>query len=184
MHHFDSKAKVEEYVRSIGLPATFVMPGLFMSYIWGTALQKTEDGYTWATPFTPESTKIPLFDPASDMGLFVAASLLLSAETLNKRVLAAGGYVTPNEVASIVGEVTGKPVTVKQITFKQFGSFLPEAARDELVGNFELVVDPGYYVGEPADALDKSIALVAKAGLRKPVSLKEYVQKQVDKVSA
>lgn len=184
VHHFDSKAKVEEYVRSIGLPATFVMPGLFMSYIWGSALQKTDSGFVWATPFPPDSTRIPLFDPASDTGLFVAASLLLSDETLNRRVLAAGGYVTPNEVASIVTEITGKPVIVKSITFEQFHGFLPPPVADELTGNFELVVDPGYYVGEPADALDKSIALVAKAGLRKPVSLKDYIQKQIEKDSA
>jgi hypothetical protein len=30
--HFDSKAAVEEYIRSIGQPASFFMPGLFMSY--------------------------------------------------------------------------------------------------------------------------------------------------------
>jgi uncharacterized protein YbjT (DUF2867 family) len=160
------------------------MPGLFMSYIWGTALKKTDDGFVWATPFPPDSTRIPLFDPASDMGLFVAASLLLSEETLNKRVLAAGGYVTPNEIASIVTEVTGKPVTVHPITFEKFHSFLPAPVADELTGNFELVVDPGYYVGEPVDALDKSIALVTKAGLRKPVSLKDYIQRQVAKESA
>lgn len=159
------------------------MPGLFMSYIWGTALQKTDDGFTWSTPFTPDSTKIPLFDPAMDMGLFVAASLILGDETLNKRIPAAGGYVTPNEVAAIVTEVTGKPVVVKQITFDEFHGNLSAAAADEIVGNFQLVVDPGYYVGEPEDALDKSIALVAKAGLRSPVSLKDYIQKQVERAA-
>ncbi|RDI84213.1 hypothetical protein Vi05172_g5988 [Venturia inaequalis] len=183
VHHFDSKAKVEEYIRFIGLPATFVMPGLFMSYIWGTALQKTAEGFTWSTPLDPDSTGIPLFDPASDMGLFVSASLLLQDETLNKRILAAAGYVTPNEVASIVKEITGKPAVVKKITFEEFHGYLSPAAADELVGNFQLVVDPGYYVGEPADALENSIALVEKAGLRKPVSLKHYIQKQIDKAS-
>lgn len=159
------------------------MPGLFMSYIWGTALQKTAEGFTWSTPLDPDSTGIPLFDPASDMGLFVSASLLLQDETLNKRILAAAGYVTPNEVASIVKEITGKPVVVKKITFEEFHGYLSPAAADELVGNFQLVVDPGYYVGEPADALENSIALVEKAGLRKPVSLKHYIQKQIDKAS-
>lgn len=159
------------------------MPGLFMSYIWGTALQKTDEGFAWATPFDPDSTGIPLFDPASDMGLFVSASLLLGDETLNKRIPAAAGYVTPKQVASIVKDITGKPVVVKKITFEEFHGYLSPAAADELVGNFQLVVDPGYYVGEPADALEKSIALVAKAGLRKPVSLRDYIQKQVDQAS-
>lgn len=31
--HFDSKARVEEYARSISQPATYYMPGPFMSFI-------------------------------------------------------------------------------------------------------------------------------------------------------
>ena len=43
--------------------------------------------------------------------------------------------------------------------------------------NFELVISPGYYAGEPGDAVDKSIDLVAKSGLRKPTSWKDYAAK-------
>jgi hypothetical protein len=58
-----------------------------------------------------------------------------------------------------------------------FKSFLPPAQADELAANFELMEDPGYYVGEPADAVDKSIKLVTKtAGLGKPTTWKEYVK--------
>lgn len=39
MSHFDSKAEVEEYTRSIGIPATFLFAGAYMSNIPG-ALQK------------------------------------------------------------------------------------------------------------------------------------------------
>jgi hypothetical protein len=41
--HFDSKASVEEYVRTIGVPASFFMPGLFMS---GPAFKKVS-GYSF-----------------------------------------------------------------------------------------------------------------------------------------
>ena len=39
MAHFDSKAEVEEYTRSIGVPATFLFAGAYMSNI-PDALQK------------------------------------------------------------------------------------------------------------------------------------------------
>lgn len=35
MTHFDSKAKVEEYAREIGLPGTYFMPAVFMSFMLG-----------------------------------------------------------------------------------------------------------------------------------------------------
>jgi uncharacterized protein YbjT (DUF2867 family) len=182
VHHFDSKAKVEEYIRSIELPGTFVMPGLFMSYITGTALKKNEEGtYVFVTPFTPSSTKIPLFDPAADTGLFVAAALLHGDSTIGKRILAAGGYITPDEIISTFSSVTGEKAVVKQITFPQFHDALPGPVADELTGNFELVVDPGYYAGEKADALDQSIELVKTAGLRHPVTFKDWVEKTFQK---
>ena len=39
MAHFDSKAEVEEFTRSLGVPATFFYAGAYMSEIPG-ALQK------------------------------------------------------------------------------------------------------------------------------------------------
>jgi NmrA-like family len=35
VRHFDSKAKVEEYTRSIGVPSSFFMPGPFMGMFLG-----------------------------------------------------------------------------------------------------------------------------------------------------
>jgi uncharacterized protein YbjT (DUF2867 family) len=175
--HFDSKAHVEEYARSIDVPSTFFMPGLFMSYPIGK-IQKNDQGiYVFNVPFDPKTTRIPLFDPADDAGLFVCAILLHGSATIGKRVLAATGYFTPDEIAQTYGEVTGEETVTNQITFEQFSGDLPPAVAEELTGNFQLVESPGYYVGEPADALDKSIELVASAGLRKPTSWRAYVEK-------
>lgn len=66
--HFDAKAKVEQYIRSTGIPSTFVLPGYFMSNYLGM-LRKGEDGsYTLAYPVGPES-KFPLLDAAEDFGM-------------------------------------------------------------------------------------------------------------------
>ena len=68
--HFVGKAKIEKYIRDSGVPATFVMPGLFMSNMF-TQLRKGDDGkFTLALPVSPEKAQIPLFDVASDTGAF------------------------------------------------------------------------------------------------------------------
>lgn len=68
--HFDDKAEVERYIRSKGIPSTFVLPGYFMTNF--TALQmirKAEDGvYTLAYPVS-DKAKFPLIDTQSDIGM-------------------------------------------------------------------------------------------------------------------
>lgn len=70
VHHFDHKAQVEQYIRSLGVPATFVLPGYFMTnYSVVGLLRKGENGvWTLAYPVGKES-KFPLIDIAGDMGM-------------------------------------------------------------------------------------------------------------------
>ena len=76
--HFDSKAKIEDYIRQIGLPATFVQPGIFMSGLLGW-IRKGEDGeYTWAMPFDADTTKMPLFDAVADTGTCLVSSSVIT----------------------------------------------------------------------------------------------------------
>jgi uncharacterized protein YbjT (DUF2867 family) len=176
--HFDSKAKVEEYAREIGLPGSYVMPGVFMPFILGSFKKDNKGDYTWTVPFNPDKTKVPMLSPAEDIGRFVGAVLLDLPGTLNKRVLASSGYVTPNQAAAVFAEATGEKAGTMQITMDQFKSYLPPASAEELGGNMQLIEDPGYYVGEPSDALDWSIGLVAQhEGLGKLVTWKDYVTK-------
>jgi NmrA-like family len=142
------------------------------------SFKPTDDGtYVYTVPFSPSNTKMPACAPAEDAGLFIAAILLHGKDTLGKRVLGASGWISADEMVKGFSEVTGHKAKSNQITFKQFHDFMPPAAADELTGNFQLIEDPGYFVGEPADALDKSIELVTSAGLRKPTSWNDFVKK-------
>jgi len=65
--HFDGKAEIEQHIRSTEIPATFVLPGYYMSN-YQQMLQKSDDGsYALAYPIGKEA-KFPLFDAAQDMG--------------------------------------------------------------------------------------------------------------------
>jgi uncharacterized protein YbjT (DUF2867 family) len=72
--HFDSKADVEQYIRDIGVPATFYLPGYFMTNL-EMMLQAGEDGtLTWALPIGKDA-KFPMIDIKADTGmsqLFIA----------------------------------------------------------------------------------------------------------------
>lgn len=68
--HFDHKAEVEEYIRASGVPATFILPGYFMTNYTAVGMLKKDhhDGvYTLAYPVSKD-TKIPLLDCNADMG--------------------------------------------------------------------------------------------------------------------
>ena len=67
---FDRKAEVEHYIRESGVPATFLLPGYFMSnYITFQMMRKNEDGtYMLAYPVSA-AAKFPLIDAAVDTGM-------------------------------------------------------------------------------------------------------------------
>lgn len=82
--HFDHKAQVEQYIRALGLPASFVLPGYFMSnYTSMGMIRKGEDGvFSLAYP-VGEDAQFPLVDIDADMGMltlivFGAAGLILN----------------------------------------------------------------------------------------------------------
>ncbi|EGC45405.1 NmrA-like family domain-containing protein [Histoplasma capsulatum var. duboisii H88] len=168
--HFDSKANVEKYVRSIGLPATFVLPGYFMSN-FEKMLRKGEDGvFTLSLPVS-ENAQFPLFDAAGDTGKYVTAAMKKYPATLGKDIYEATDYYTPGRIVSEFTEVTGYPAKAVQITPEQYKSFMPPFAAQEFLENHQLLEGPGYYGGA---SLGESLAVLEQ----KPTSWKEYVERE------
>ena len=168
--HFDGKADIEQYIRDSGVPATFVLMGIFMSGFEST-IRKDQDGegYTLALPVGGDSAKIPLVDPTSETGLFTATVLRKFPDWNGKRVLAASGWYTPNQLINEFSEAIGKPAKYQQIPGEVFKSFMPPPVAQELLENFLLLDDKvGYYNN---GNLDEWLSLVDG----KPKSWKEYV---------
>ncbi|KAF4443721.1 nitrogen metabolic regulation nmr [Fusarium acutatum] len=172
--HFEGKAEIEEYIRQINVPATFVLPGFFASNLF-TSIRKNKDGsYGWALPANGDKAKVPLFDVNADMGKFVKAAIKNFPGTINKRIFAATDYYSPNRIISEFSEVIGKPATFNQVPADVFESFLPASVAKELTENMMLLEDPGYY----GDAdLKESLGLLDE----KPVTWKEFVEQNRSK---
>ncbi|KAK3678843.1 hypothetical protein LTR78_001296 [Recurvomyces mirabilis] len=145
--HFDGKAQIEAYIRDIQVPATFVLPGMFMSGFLTMLRKNEEGGYTLALPVSEDKAQIPLLDAASDTGKFVIAVLQAYPSCLGKHVHAAVDYYTPKRILAEFAEVMKKPAAFAQVPGEVFKTFLPPPVAQELLENMLLLEDPGYYAG-------------------------------------
>ncbi|KAH8593909.1 hypothetical protein B0O99DRAFT_546561 [Bisporella sp. PMI_857] len=172
--HFDMKADVERYIRSKGLPSTFILPGYFMSNFSALQmLKKGDDGvYTLAYPVSGKA-EFPLIDTESDFGKYVVAAIKSRTKVLGKQILAAADYYTPSRIISEFEEVTGKKGRFVSIDAETYKSFFPGTLGDELLDNHLFIEDPGYFVGK---SLKDSLDILAEVGL-KPATWKEFLEK-------
>ena len=151
MEHFDSKAAVADYIKDIGVPATFFMPGFFMSNFEDFIRQMPPDNtWTLALPMDPD-TPIPLFDAAEDTGKFVKG-ILTHPKTLGKQVLAATDYYTPTQIMSLFSKHHPKAGDAKflQVSKDDYkgalaGAGMPPKAQEELYENMAFMKEFGYY---------------------------------------
>ncbi|WYZ39917.1 hypothetical protein EsH8_IV_000258 [Colletotrichum jinshuiense] len=171
--HFDDKAEVERYIRSKGIPSTFVMPGYFMSnFVALQMINKGADGvYNLAYPVS-DKAKFPLIDAGSDVGKFVVAAIRNEAKVLGKQILAAADYYTPSRIISEFQEVTGKQARFVTVDSEAYKGFFPGPMAEEMLENHLFIEEPGYYNGKD---LSESVELLAGIGL-KPTSLKEFFE--------
>lgn len=170
VYHFDAKALVEDYVRSLDLPATFFMPGFFMTNTSeGGMLRRLEylnNNFALALP-TPDSAPVPLFD-TEDTGKWIKAIVLRDPkEVVGKQIYAATSYTTPKEMIAAFQEAfpeDGKEASFVSVPHEQYlqilqGVGMPEFAAVELLENMRLLDEFGYYGGA---GLEESQALLDK----------------------
>ncbi|KAJ5758382.1 hypothetical protein N7520_005538 [Penicillium odoratum] len=184
--HFDYKQKTEQYIRSTGVPATFVLPSYFMSNFAAFGMiRKGEDGvYSLAYPVA-DNAKFPLIDILKDLAesypekvfcKFVLAGILKRTELIGAQILAADNYYTPAEILNNFEAVTGQKTRYVQVDSDTYKSFMPPALADELLENHLFIEEPGYYNGR---SLDSTKALLSSVG-PKTETWKQYVEKYKD----
>ena len=154
--HFDSKAHIEEYIRKSGLPASYFMPGFYMSNLPGGMLRQLPPNNDWtlALPI-PASTPIPLLDTADDTGKFVKGILNNREKTLGKRIYGATDYYTIEEIVKEFKEQfpeAGKTAKSAELPHDVFKGIImktgaPAESAEELLQNMRLMNEFGYYFG-------------------------------------
>jgi len=166
VYHFDSKAEVEDYARSVGIPATFFLPGFYMSNMPGGMLRadpSKDNAWTFSLP-VPATAPIPVFD-TDDTGKYVKAAVLRRDEVLGKRVLGATAYLTGAQIVEDFKKVfpeAGKTASYNQLSESDYkaaltGNGMPEFIAQELFENMLLLDQFGYYGGESLDETHKLV---------------------------
>ena len=139
--HFESKWKVEQHIRQIGLPATILRPVWFM-----------ENFTTFAKPSAEGILMLPM-KPArklamvalKDIGEFGAAAFLRPNDFLGHAIDLAGDDLTMPETAALLTKGMGRP-----IRFQEFPMDQAEVAMGhDLAAMFRWFNEVGYAIDIP-----------------------------------
>lgn len=144
VHHFDAKARVDAYIKEVGIPTTFYLPGVYMSNFPSQGIRKNPKTgiYELGLPVATD-TKIPLLDTEHDIGKFVKAILLNREKFLGKRILGAENYYSISEIMEIFSQVKpvdgkgARAITVPDEVYKAglSAAGMPPFIQEELVQN-------------------------------------------------
>lgn len=113
---WSNKEKVEDYVRELKLPATFVYTGIYNNNFSSLPyplfqMELQDDGsFVWQAPFH-EDAKLPWLDAEHDVGPAVLQILKDGVSKWEgKRIALAYEYLTPKEACEVFSRGVGRPV--------------------------------------------------------------------------
>ena len=146
MGHFDSKAEVEQYIRTLPIKSAFFAPGSFMqNFETHMSPQPLGDGSYALFNFISPDAQLPLIDILGDAGKWVGAVLAEPDKYNGKFFAASTRLYAYAEVAEIIGKKKGKKVVYQQVPLDTFKSFLLPTMSPYIVDMFSWIQDEGYY---------------------------------------
>lgn len=181
-----AKHEVEEYVRKIELPATFVYTGIynnnFTSLLYPLFCMelKPDGAFEWQAPFHPDA-KLPWLDAEHDVGPAILQLFKDGPPKWNgKRIALAYEYLSPLEACEAFERGLGRPVRYKRgpihVKVK-----IPEGYREQLealeklfsLSNSDPKKQPPYFGDQKLDSRCPDDALALWEG---PRGLEEYAR--------
>lgn len=121
--HFDSKWKIEQHIRNLGIPHTILRPVAFMENYKRSRPQISNGDFS-SFGLRPEKT-LQLI-AVDDIGTFAAIAFAKPEEFLGKTIELAGDELTEPQMAEILGRVTGRPVQVRPLEWPEGQQPSPE----------------------------------------------------------
>ncbi|CAG9998523.1 unnamed protein product [Clonostachys byssicola] len=154
VYNFDTKARIEDYIRSIGIPAAFFLPGSFMTNYSAGLLQPSpanNGAYAISLPFAGDRP-IALYDTA-DTGKFIKAAILHWDDVVGKHLLGTSGHVTGDQMIATfqkVFPIAGEGASWQKVAPETWAGYIegPGKMREVMVDNMRLIAEYGYFIGE------------------------------------
>ncbi|RAK82001.1 NmrA/HSCARG family protein [Aspergillus fijiensis CBS 313.89] len=151
--HWDGKAVVNDYIRSLAIPHTIINIGAYAPFIIDFFLAPLSTEPPTFSLCLPEpaniTTVLPVVDAAADVGKFVKGILLRPKETIGKQLDVAERYYTVREIVETLNKL-GRCVifqTLPKETFKAAlaSRGLPEFFQEDLCQVFQYIEEYGYF---------------------------------------
>ena len=133
--HFDLKARVEAYARSLSLPATFVHVAFYFDNFLGFFPPRRQDDGNYRFSFPQGDTRLAGV-AAEDVGGVVATIFERRAEFLGRTLYIVGDDLPPADYAAAMARATGRPIAYEHIPREVFAGFGFPGAED-LANMFE-----------------------------------------------
>jgi uncharacterized protein YbjT (DUF2867 family) len=145
--HFDVKAEIETYIRSLPVRSAFFAPASFMQNFTTMMRPRSapeNDGTYVLQDMLPGTTPVPYID-ILDTGKFIAPILENPDKYAGSFFAAAEAFYTPDECAEILSRVTGKTVRHVQLPDDEVKARFPPALREALTEMWVLNREYGYF---------------------------------------
>ena len=144
LSHFESKWRIENHIRKLGLPYTIFRPVYYMDNWKVPMLREMILGGTLAQPLSPDR---PFQQVAvDDIGGFVAMALGDRDEWLGRELDLAGDERTMPEIAAAFAAAMGREIRYHQLSWEEYR----EAAGQEYYEMYRWFEDVGYEADIPA----------------------------------
>ncbi|KAF2195991.1 NAD(P)-binding protein [Delitschia confertaspora ATCC 74209] len=176
VEHFDVKAEIETYIRTLPLKSAFFAPGSFMQNLHASMRPRPlSDGsgkYGWFNNLQP-STLMPLID-ITDTGKWIAAILSSPSTYEGKFFAAAERLYSVKEIVDIMSKVTGKEIVHVRVEDEAYNGWLPEGFREELGEMMVLVRDYGYF----GEGMERDVAWAREQVRGEVRGLEEFLRQE------
>ena len=126
--HLESKGRIEEHIRSLGLRATFLRPVFFMDNFGSFTRPVVNAGKVTVSLALRPQTRLSVI-AVGDIGAFAAIAFDRPGEFIGRQIEIAGDDLTGPEIAAAFGRSCGLPGRFAQVPIEQLRAFDPEVAR-------------------------------------------------------
>lgn len=126
--YYESKARIEEHIRALGLPATILRPVSFMDNFVTYNRPVLDDGELVVSLAVRPQLPMQLISVA-DIGAFAAIAFDRPDQFAGRTVEIAGDILTPPQIAQTFGRVCGLPARFRQTPIEQVRAFDAQLAQ-------------------------------------------------------
>ncbi|KAL8953918.1 MAG: hypothetical protein Q9222_000205 [Ikaeria aurantiellina] len=158
--HFDSKAVVERYIRTLPIKSAFFMPALYMQMMTHIFRPRPDNkgGFVFTIAWG-ENSPCPLID-ITDSAKFIVPFLLDPDKYNGKVFIGATAFYTPAEMVQTWKKVTGKEMRYSQTSDGEFGLDIPPEVSKVMKNSAGLIDEYVYYGPTGKQDLEWTLAQV------------------------